>query len=99
MNSPIKIWRRQREVRALLGKKGKVISWTKIFISSEAFDEDVPYPVVMVNLENGSRVYGQLVDYEESDLKIGREVQSILRIGKKTKTDDVVVYDIKFRPV
>jgi hypothetical protein len=81
-----------------LGKQGTVVSWTNIQVTGTAFQEYAPYPVALVDLENGERVYGELVDYDMDDITIGREVRSVLRKGKNTGTSGVVEYTIKFRP-
>lgn len=98
MISPVKIWRRQKEIRSLLGKKGTILSWTKISVPGHEFKKYAPYPVVLVELTNGKRLYGQLVDYRETDLAIGKNVYSILRKVRQTNPDGVIAYGIKFRP-
>ena len=60
MISPIKIWRRQKEIRKNLGKKGKVLVWTKIYTPGSDFKKYAPYPVVLVELESKEKIYGQL---------------------------------------
>lgn len=99
MHSPIKSWRRQRETRHLLGKEGKIQTWTHIYVGAPSFDQHTPYPVVLVALEGGEHTYGQLVDYDTDDLKTGRTVRSVLRKGKMTNDHEVVEYTIKFKPV
>lgn len=99
MHSPIKSWRRQRETRHLLGKKGTIRTWTRIHVGGPSFDQHTPYPVVMVDMDGGEHVYGQLVDYDTDDLKTGRTVQSVLRKGKMTDAHEVVEYTVKFRPL
>jgi uncharacterized OB-fold protein len=81
-----------------LGKQGIIISWTNIQITGTAFQEYAPYPVALVGLETGERVYGELVDYDMDDIAIGREVRSVLRKGKNTGGADVVEYTLKFMP-
>jgi uncharacterized protein len=99
MTNPIQSWRRQKKTRHLLGKIGKVVTWTKIFVSAPEYKEFTPYPVVMVELENGEKVYGQMVDYEEKDLHIGQQVESVLRIKDKGEKEGVVEYGVKFKPI
>lgn len=99
MISPVKIWRRQKETRGILGKKGKIITWTKIFIAGADFKKYVPYPVVLVELENNQRSIGQLVDYEEKDLSIGRQVTTVLRRVRETDRESIIPYGIKFKPI
>ncbi len=98
MESPIKLWRRQKTVKKLLNQKGKIISWTVIHVAGHAYAEHTPYPVILVELTNGKRVYGQLVDFNDEDLLIGQSVASVLRILRTSKTD-LIAYGLKFRPV
>lgn len=99
MISPVKIWRRQKEIRKILGKKGEILMWTKIFTPGTDFKKYAPYPVILVKLENGAKIYGQLVDYNEKDLKTGKKVISILRKVRSSTEDGVIAYGVKFRPL
>ncbi len=99
MISPIKIWRRQKEIRVILGKKGKVLAWTKIYAAGADFKKYAPYPVVLVKLENKEKVYGQLVDFQDQDLKIGKKVVSVLRKVRAASDEGVIAYGIKFKPL
>jgi hypothetical protein len=99
MISPVKIWRRQKEIRKLIGKKGRVIAWTKIYTPGSDFKKYAPYPVVLVELESKEKIYGQLVDYEKEDLKTGSYVISILRKVRASTEDGVIAYGVKFKPL
>ena len=99
MISPVKVWRRQKEIRKIIGKKGKVLVWTKIYTPGADFKKYAPYPVVLVELENKEKFYGQLVDYRDEDLKTGREVISVLRKVREPSSDGVIAYGIKFKPL
>ena len=95
MTNPIRTWRKQKQVRPLLNKKGKIITWTKVFVSAPEFKEQTPYNVALVELESGEKVYGQVVDQVET-LSIGQEVQSVLRIVQKGNDEGVIEYGLKF---
>lgn len=99
MISPVKVWRRQKEIRKILGKKGKILTWTKIQVASADFKKQAPYPVILVELSDNQRVFGQLVDYEDKDLKIGNTVVAVLRRLRKTDDEGVIPYGIKFKPL
>jgi len=99
MISPVKIWRRQKEKREILGKEGKVISWTKIYVAPKDFKNIAPYLVVLVELEDKKKFVGQLVDYEEKDLKFGQKVKAVLRKTRNVGSEDVIPYGIKFKPI
>lgn len=99
MISPVKIWRRQKEIRKILGKKGKILTWTKIQAPGSDFKKYAPYPVVLVKLENKEKAYGQLVDWEKEDLKIGKKVVSVLRKVREPSKEGIIAYGVKFKPL
>jgi len=99
MISPVKIWRRQKEKRLILGKVGQIISWTKIYVAPKDFKNIAPYPVVLVELEDKKRFVGQLVDYDEKNLKIGQKVKTVLRKTRNIGQEEVIPYGIKFKPI
>lgn len=96
--TPVTLWRRQKEVSALIGKKGKIVLWTTIRIPAKAFGPQAPYPLVIVMINN-KKMIGQLVDWQPSDLIVGREVVAVLRRSRIEEKDDVLSYHIKFRPL
>lgn len=99
VTSPVKLWRRQKNTAALIGKKGKILQWTMIRVPAKSFMDQAPYPVVIVIMQNGENMIGQLVDWQKEDLVIGREVVSVLRKLRTEDKDDIIYYNIKFRPV
>lgn len=99
MISPVKIWRRQKEIKKILGKTGKIITWTKIFIAGKGFKKYAPYPVVLVAINERERAYGQLVDYQNNNLKIGQKVIAVLRKVREATAEGVIAYGIKFKPI
>ena len=99
MHSPVKIWRRQKEVRCLLERKGKIVSWTVQYMVGKGFTNNAPYPVVLVQFTNGDRAVGQLVDYDDADLQYGKKVISILRKVREASPEGVIAYGLKFKPV
>lgn len=98
MISPVKIWRRQKQIRKLLNKTGKILTWTIIYIAGSEFKIYAPFPAVIAKLEDGEKVTAPLVDYEENDLKMGKKVKVILRKVREGDKEDVLVYGIKLRP-
>ncbi len=98
MTSPAKSWRRQRRLRSILGKTGKIITWTIIHVAGDGFEDAVPYPVVMVALSHGKKVYGQLVDYNADDIRVGKKVIVVLRKIRKGSESGVISYGIKVKP-
>lgn len=97
--SPVKLWRRQKNTSSLIGKKGKILNWTIIRIPAKSFVDQAPYPVVIVKMQNGENMIGQLVDWQQKDLTAGKEVISVLRRLRTEGKEDVIYYHIKFRPL
>lgn len=97
--SPVKLWRRQKNTAALIGKKGKILQWTMIRVPAKSFMDQAPYPVVIVRMQNGENMIGQLVDWQEKDLTIGKEVTSVLRRLRTGEKEDIIYYHIKFKPL
>ncbi len=97
--SPVKIWRRQKEIRPFLHKKGRVVSWTYIYAPPEEFKKNAPYAVVLVVFKNGERAFGQLVECDKDDIKIGMPVYSTLRKVREVSAEDIIAYGLKFKPL
>jgi uncharacterized OB-fold protein len=97
MISPVKIWRRQKVVRSLLNRQGTIVSWTNIFVPAGAFKTYAPYIIVLVELENGEKAVGQLVDNAGFEPHIGDKVMSLLRKVRSGAAEDVIAYGVKFK--
>jgi len=99
MLSPVKIWRNQPKVRKLLGKKGQVVSFTKVHVPPQGFESQAPYIVVVVKLTTGDKYLAQLVDWDKENLKTGQKVVAILRKTRDPGEEGIIPYGIKFRPI
>lgn len=99
MTSPVKLWRNQENIRSLLGKNGKIVSWSMVYVPPGEFSEYAPYPVAVVELENSGRIVAQIVDYEQKDLVIGQKVNTVLRKIMEPDLDGVIPYGIKVKPI
>ncbi len=97
MISPVKIWRRQKNICEILGKKGIIITWTKIFIPSPDFKKSAPYITALVLLDSGKKVFGQLVEHEK-EIKMNMPVAVVLRKVRQPTEESVIAYGIKFKP-
>jgi len=96
--SPVKIWRRQKEIRALINKRGQVLSWTYIYTPPAGFRKTAPYAVGLVQFENGEKSFGQIVECAKENLKTGMEVISVLRKVRDVSHEDIIAYGLKFKP-
>jgi uncharacterized OB-fold protein len=99
MISPVKIWRNQKKLSVLIGKKGKLVSWTLIRIPPAGFENQAPYPVALIKIDEGKTIIAQVVDYEEKDLKYGQKFITVIRRIMQTESSDVIPYGVKVKPV
>lgn len=99
MNSPVKIWRNQKNIASLIGKTGRILSWTIVRVPPADFTDQAPYPVVLVELDGGKRVMCQLVDYDEKHLRFGQNVITTIRRVTHPDADGIIPYGIKVKPL
>ncbi len=93
MISPVKVWRRQKTIRDLLGKEGVIVSWTTIFTPPTQFKHIAPYIVAMIRLEGSINIMAQIVDYSRT-LQKNQRVVVVLRKLRESSPEDVIPYTI-----
>lgn len=105
MNSPVTIWRQHKKLSAYLNKVGRLIVWTKIFVAPSGFEHQTPYLVGIVQFNGlpggkaGEKMPLQIVDCVEEDLKVNMKVVTVIRKIGKAKTEDVIEYGVKVKPI
>jgi len=103
MHSPVKLWRNQKKTASLVGKTGKIVSWTVVRLPPAGFSDQAPYPVVVVELESGRRITAQLVDPSTGSGQAGTEdlmglkVITVVRRVVQPTTEGVIPYGIKVK--
>jgi uncharacterized protein len=78
--------------------KGKIVSFTKIHSGPSVYEEQTPYCVGIIDLEEGARITSQIVDANYEDLEIGMKVEAVFRKFYKSGEKGVIHYGTKFRP-
>ena len=80
--------------------RGEVYSFTTIFDAPAGYEENVPYTVALIKLEEGPLVTAQLTDLGDQPVEIGAPVEMVTR---KLRNDGdergMIVYGYKFRPL
>jgi uncharacterized OB-fold protein len=87
-----------RRQRALSGK-GEVFSFTVIHDPPTGYEEQAPYAIALVRLQEGPMVTAQLTDVDASEVKIGMPVEMVTRRLRSDGDEGVIHYGYKFRPV
>jgi uncharacterized OB-fold protein len=79
--------------------RGEVYSHTTVHDAPAGFEENAPYTVALVKLEEGPLVTAQLTDLGDEAVQIGTPVEMVTR-RLRTDGDErgMLVYGYKFRP-
>ena len=78
--------------------KGKIVTVTQIHAGPEVFAEKTPYCVAIIDLEEGARITGQVVDCNYEELKTGTEVEAVFRKFYTSGEKGIIHYGTKFVP-
>jgi uncharacterized OB-fold protein len=81
-----------------LSDRGKVLTYTVIRVAPHQFVDQAPYAVGIVELEDGVKLTGQLVDCEFDQLKIGLPVRIEFRKLYQEGEGGIICYGYKFVP-
>lgn len=80
--------------------RGEVYSFTTVIDPPSGYEENAPYTVALVKLEEGPVVTAQLTDLDGTEPEIGMPVEMVTRrIRQDGDEKGIIVYGYKFRPV
>lgn len=80
--------------------KGEIYSFAPVKDAPEGFEDQTPYTIALVRLEEGPLVTAQLTDLDPNQpINIGMKVEQVTRIIKPNKPRGNIVYGYKFRPI
>lgn len=64
---------------------------------ASGFEEQVPYVFAIIDLDEGPRVTGQIVDVCKQDVQIGDSVEAVFRKIQSDDPEGLIHYGFKFR--
>jgi uncharacterized OB-fold protein len=82
-----------------LPRLGKVLTYSLIHSVPEGFESNVPYPVALIELEDGTKLTAQLTDCDSSEITIGMPVEMSVRRIREDGHSGLIIYGYKFRPI
>ncbi|RIK44521.1 MAG: hypothetical protein DCC55_02325 [Chloroflexi bacterium] len=82
-----------------LSGRGKVYSFSTMYNAPQGYEDQKPYTIALVKLEDGPMVTAQLTDVEPGDVQIGMQVEMVTRKLREDGPEGQIVYGYKFRPV
>jgi uncharacterized OB-fold protein len=79
--------------------RGEVYSYTTVYDPPAGYEENTPYTVALVKLEEGPLVTAQLTDLGDQPVEIGAPVEMVTRRLRQDGDErGMIVYGYKFRP-
>ncbi|MCU0859007.1 MAG: Zn-ribbon domain-containing OB-fold protein [Thermoplasmata archaeon] len=79
--------------------EGAIYAFSEVHEGLEELSMQRPYIVAMVELDEGAKVTGQVIDCDACDLKIGTRVRMALRKLSEEGPSGIIHYGYKFVPV
>lgn len=81
-----------------LSGKGTVYSFTTVTTPAEDFEPFAPYPLALIQLDEGPLITAQLTDLS-GPVEIGQRVEMVIRKLRTDGARGIIIYGPKFRPL
>jgi uncharacterized OB-fold protein len=78
--------------------RGEVFSYSTVHNAPEGYEDQTPYTVALVKLEEGPLVTAQLTDVRSDEVQIGMPVEMVTRKLRTQGEEGLIIYGYKFRP-
>jgi len=78
--------------------KGKVYSFTTIYEAPAGYEDQAPYTMALVQLEEGPIITARLTDLGDEEPYINMPVEKVTRIWKREGERGPIKYGYTFRP-
>jgi uncharacterized OB-fold protein len=75
---------------------GTVFSFTEVHAPPSGFEYEAPYPLAIVELENGVKILAQIIDTQIEKIHIGSKVQMRFRRVGDDDEEAAISYGYKF---
>jgi uncharacterized protein len=86
-------------VDAILSGRGEIYSFSTMYNVPHGYEEQKPYTIALIKLDEGPMVTAQLTDMNSRDVKIGLRVEMVTRKLREDGNEGQIIYGYKFRPV
>jgi len=78
---------------------GEVYTFSTMYNVPKGFEEQAPYTIAIIKLDEGPMVTAQLTDVNHDEVRIGMRVEMVTRKLKEDGREGQIIYGYKFRPV
>jgi len=79
-----------------LSGNGEIVTYSILHVGPEDFENQVPYPIAIIQLDEGPRITAQIIDCDINDVKIGVRVKSTFRKIQQDGSTGAIYYGYKF---
>jgi len=86
-------------VKQNLRGQGEVYSFSVMYNAPQGFEDQKPYAIALIKLDEGPMVTAQLTDVAHGDVHIGMRVEMVTRKLREDGNEGQIIYGYKFRPV
>ncbi len=74
---------------------GTILTYTIIYIAADAYAKNTPFPVAIIETDEGARLTAQVVDCDINEVKIGAKVKFVLRKMVEEGESGIINYSYK----
>ncbi|HEY6040850.1 MAG TPA: Zn-ribbon domain-containing OB-fold protein [Anaerolineae bacterium] len=78
--------------------EGELYSYTTLTQPPAGFEDQVPYSIGLIKLDEGPMVEAQLTDVNPEDLAVGLRMEMVTRKIREQGDAGLIIYGYKFRP-
>lgn len=73
------------------------MSFTQVRVPPEGFENETPYTIAIIKLEEGPRITGQITDSDSKEIEIGDKVEATFRRIGEEGEKGIIYYGYKFQ--
>ncbi len=82
-----------------LSGHGEVYSFSTMYNVPQGYEDQKPYTIALIKLDEGPMVTAQLTDIDDDKVKIGLRVEMVTRKLREDGDEGQIIYGYKFRPL
>lgn len=82
-----------------LSGHGEVYSFSTMYNVPKGYEEQKPYTIALIKLDEGPMITAQLTDVETAMVQIGMRVEMVTRKLREDGSEGQIIYGYKFRPL
>jgi uncharacterized OB-fold protein len=79
--------------------QGEVYSFSIMYNAPQGFEDQKPYAIALIKLDEGPMVTAQLTDVAHNEVRIGMRVEMVTRKLREDGDEGQIIYGYKFRPI